>query len=75
MKKQPKKQSRLEELDQRQSEIDKRILQAYRAGMSHHLISQLEKLADENRFEIYNEIELEKHRRSEGNNDDDSYIV
>lgn len=75
MKKQPKKKTKLEELDERGQMLQKRLLQAHSAGMSYDVIRQLEFMIEQNNLDLYTESEMEKHRASQKNGGDESYIV
>jgi uncharacterized protein YacL (UPF0231 family) len=75
MKKQPKKKTRLEELDEQSQTLQKRLMQAYSAGMSYSVIQQLEAMIEQNKLDMYDESEMEKHRAAQKNGDSDSYIV
>lgn len=83
MRKKHKKKNKLELLDDKQQKLERRLFQAYSSGMSAGIIQQLQTLIDENRLELYNESELEKHRREkypdgetqQSDRQDDDYIV
>lgn len=76
MRAQSKQKTKLEELDEKLQAINKKLTIAYASNMSFGIIQQLENLAQEIRFEMYNESELEKHRRSQQDGDnDESFIV
>lgn len=72
MKKQQKKKSKLEELDERHREINRKIVQAYSAGMNQNIIRQLEYMLEEVKLQMYDESELQKNRDDE---DGESFIV
>lgn len=73
MKKQPKR-SKLEELDLRMQEIQKRRVQAHMTGMSQGILDQIDNMITEIQLDMYTESELERHRRS-GNEDGEDFIV
>ena len=75
MKKQPKKKTRFEELDEKGQKLQRRLMQAYSAGMSHGVIHQIEAMIEQNNLDMYDEREMEKHRASQKNDGDDGYIV
>lgn len=58
--KKPAKKSKLEELDERQQMLDKKLLQAYTAGMGAHIIDQIQQQIDMNRLDMYDEAERTK---------------
>jgi putative IMPACT (imprinted ancient) family translation regulator len=69
------KRSRLEELDERMQMLERRRVQAYNTGMSYEILRQLENMIEETRLDMYTESELQIHRRQEGQDPDDSFIV
>lgn len=75
MKKQPKKKTRLEELDERHQELQKRLFQAHTTGMSYAVIQQLEAMMQQNQIDMYDESEMEKHRAAQKGDENDSFIV
>jgi hypothetical protein len=75
MKKQPKKLSKLEKIDARNQELQKKLLIAHSTGMSETIIQQLRALIEENQREMADEFEMERFRREQKDNDDDSFIV
>lgn len=74
MKKQQKKKTKFEELDERGQALQKRLLQAHAAGMSYNVIAQIESMIEQNNLDLYDESELHKHRSTQ-KGDDDSFIV
>ncbi len=58
--KKPSKKSKLEELDTKQQMLEKKLLQAYTAGMGYHIIDQLRQQIDLNRMDMYDESEKQK---------------
>ena len=75
MKKQPKKKTRLEELDEQGQMLQTRLLQAHSAGMSYGVIQQLEAMIQQNSQDMYDESEMEKHRAQQKGGESDSFIV
>lgn len=67
----------MQKLLDRQQELKKKLVQAYRAGMSNQIVGQIQSLIEQVEFEIYNKSELDKlkYNQDRGNNDDDDFII
>lgn len=72
--KRPLKQNKLEQIDKKLQELQKRRAQAYMSGMSQDIIRQLDQYIDEASLEMYTESELAKHRATD-KGDGEDYIV
>lgn len=73
MKKQPKL-THIQELDARLQELNRKRLQAYRAGVSANIIDQLNRMIDETQLDLYTESELERNR-NQAKDDGEDFIV
>jgi hypothetical protein len=71
--KKPTKKSNLEELDSRQQMLEKKMLQAYTAGMSPAILAQIQAQIDMNRMDMYDESERQKFNTI--NNKPDGEII
>jgi tRNA A37 N6-isopentenylltransferase MiaA len=75
MKKNSPKKSKFEELDSQSQQLQKRLLQAYSAGMSQGIIDQIQSLIEQNQLNLHDERTLEVHRAQQKNESNDGYIV
>lgn len=73
--KKPIRKSKLEQLDEIQRNLEKKLSQAYRLGMGEHVIIQLQTMLEQNRLELYDEYQMEEFRREGDDNDGESFIV
>ena len=73
MKKQSRK-NKLQELDKRMQELQKRRVQAYMAGMSQSILDQLDRMTDELQIDMYTETELQRFR-AQDKGDGEDFIV
>jgi hypothetical protein len=75
MAKKPQRKTPVQELDERLQTLLQKRLQAYSAGASGPIISQIERMIEETQLDLYTERELERHRNSKDNEDGEQWIV
>ncbi len=75
MVKKAQKKTPTQELNDRLQTLLQKRLQAYNAGASGPIISQIERMIEETQLDLYTEIEIERHRNKKDNEDGEQWIV
>lgn len=75
MKKNPAKKKEIDILNERLQLLLKRRLQAYSAGSSSAILTQLENMIHQTQLDLEYQKELEYHRNKKDNDDGEQWIV